>query len=768
MAVSLVKFEPFTRATAKPHAVYARSHWTDPWTKIPWLFCDHAQWTAAPSIGSAQLAWDYGFGRRQGELSPQVITRLIGNSRWLIRVAIDTHPQKIDSTAETAALSWYGTLELTMDQLDGVRRLTVNNATYDTSTGRQKISAYSLAHELTRVYVRQAWWRKTSDGTQYRIERPLVFNAPDATGRMSGNRSSAKTGEAYAFSDKLIVDDAFWSTRDVVEYLCERGGTLDRDDNQQIKLYLDSATKTLLPDWDRVNIDPTGKSLWELLCEAMPRSRMLGFDLRVILADPNDPDSSAALTVVPFTLAGSDITTTEGTLLANPNQRRIEFDKTFDAAGAVKNSAVLAVDRVRFRGSRRTSTATFSYNESTLAAGWPTALETEYKKGASEDTSYIGPPALTTDEKQAANAEARSADKLQAVYRRLIIPESWDGRVRDGQAGGDFHAVFPLPGKETAAANTVADTCFPLNPRELRLDATLALKDGYDYSAISSPGSPDIIFPATRVSDGPHNRLEVLALFRQPETPSVGPKRWVHGEKIAEAAAVEKTSTDRNRRLAVRTETARADRAILLEVHGAPRHAIFPNEFLSGKLPIDGDVYGRWDWRQAVFTITLLDDRYCEGVWPEKAAIDAANERVRELVLDLGEKYRQDWLVPGTVIGHDPKTGQLVRSTYGGWINNDTKRLTAKAKLCFEYYRDQRRALEFATGWVNSAVKIGDYVTEIGDIDRLAVGSVVTEISVEIPEGDDVPTISYGTTYVELEALRGLAIPTRGDGAIVL
>jgi hypothetical protein len=580
-----------------------------------------------------------------------------------------------------------------------------------------------------------------------------------------GNRAAAKNPDRYLFSPKLLEEDKPWSTRDIVEYLAYEGSPRDKTETVKIRLRLDSGLASQLPDWDRPVIDPHQKTVWDLLNEAMPRGRMLGFYLDVHSPGGGSPDE---LRVKPFSMLGAAITIPErdgpgspsGTLAANTRQRRLDFDSVPHARAGIKESELQAVDRVRLRGARRTSTCTLAYLESSLEIGWPAALETEYEEGASTDSGYA---ALVTDEKQKANAEARAADKLFPVFRRLRIPETWSMRVRDGAAAGDFHWVFPIEGKEIEVASSGEG--YPVYNRELYVLPYTPLLDGYDYAVIVYTGDPDYRLAPVKVSDGPFNQLPPFSIWKVPETTGPATRRWVHGEKIAEAAAqIHRSSSKANRRLTARLDVARHDRAILLEVNGAPQHAVFPIEF--NPLTVDRDVYGGWNWQEAMYTVSFADDRYCEGVYPADSAIDASLEHVRELLVHLGDDFRQDWLVPNTVIGVTPKTGQPVRCELGGWINADHFLLKSRARLAFEYYSRTRRAIEFSTSWVTGKIQIGDFIDEIGDVEKVAIDSVVTQITVTLPAGDGdlpPPVMHVSTAYVELEALRATFAHTTRD-----
>jgi len=192
---------------------------------------------------------------------------------------------------------------------------------------------------------------------------------------------------------------------------------------------------------------------------------------------------------------------------------------------------------------------------------------------------------------------------------------------------------------------------------------------------------------------------------------------------------------------------------LYLHVEGQPQHAIAYADFVP--LPVDQGV-GRYNWREFIVTVSFEDDRHCEGVWPPDgllAALLQAGAHVRRQVLYAGDSYRQDWIVPGTVVDVDPHTGELQRNAAGGWIADDSAKLQARARQIHAYFSQPRRALTFSTGRINSALQLGEYVVERGDLNREPIGAVITQMSISSPE-NALPRLTYDTAFLELEAVQ--------------
>jgi hypothetical protein len=230
---------------------------------------------------------------------------------------------------------------------------------------------------------------------------------------------------------------------------------------------------------------------------------------------------------------------------------------------------------------------------------------------------------------------------------------------------------------------------------------------------------------------------------------------WVEGSKLADCAYLEERDDKDNRQFSLRVDVPNQAYGLYLHVIGQPQHVIAKTDFVA--LPVD-QVVGDFDWREAIVTVSFEDDRHCEGVWPPDSLLFLRQvDHIRRQVLYAGDQYRQDWLVPGTVLRVNPLNGQLVRSSSGGWIANDTDKLVERAQQLFAYFGRTRRSLSFSTGRLTTAVRRGDLVTEVGDLptSRQLIGSVVSQLTVTSPAGTNaVPRMEVQTTFLELDSVQ--------------
>lgn len=754
-----INLEPRTSRTANAHRVYLRSSWNTSWTRIPWLFAEEVSWQLAPGISTAALSWQYGFAMRQSEITPHVVARLTDRRRQYVKIEIDAHRVTADELSGDESpkpLRWYGTIELDGRVREGL--FAIQNNQY-VDRGDQPLAAVGLEQALYRHPVRGATFLD-ADGSPRRADRPYVFNRPNAAGEPVGNRSTARGERSYLFSSQVYGADKIWNTRTIVEYLAANEVPKGAGGLAQWLLFVHEDYRDFLPDWDQPVIDTRDRTVGDLLNLLLPRTRMLSWYL--LVEPPLEGFTTDTVKLVPVSLFGENVPTDLGNFPGNPMQVALQATVTGDGSPELiyqlKESDVPRIDQARVRGARRTSTCTLSKADSTIDEGWSLELELAYIRGFTYDADGNPNPdydGLSKVAKQVANAEVRESDRLHAVMRRFAIPESWDQKVKDGLNGGSKKAVF----LDDPSVINLKRVC----PRDIELAPTLALLEGYDYSNI---GSPTFRIPPVKVYDSAEARLPALVLFKDPTALDPGDydeaDRYMQVEKIGVGGRIPIIEQNYNRAWSGRVEIPQQDRAVLIHVQGQPQHVLAYTDFEA--LPVDEDL-GRWDWRDALFTVTIYDDRFAEGVYPADAAADdgVANMR-RELLVDAGSAYRLDYLVPGTVIGVNPTTRGLTRNATGGWINDDRKLLTARAKQLYEYYGQTRRTLTLDTRIVTSQLSLGSYVVNFGRSGaEREVGTVISEVRITIPGGDNArlppPSVRYTTAFAELEPIELLNRP---------
>lgn len=720
---------PFLRTAKVPgHTVYWRKNWSDSWQPDADVFCARATWSANPRLPTATLTCRYGKAVRSNGIAAE-ISRRQGRSRYFVKIDFGTF--SLFDNSQPAPLKWYGTLEVDGDA--------VNGPLGDVANGRQHFECYGLGFLLDRVIVNSSAVAAGDSGAdEFRVDRGLEF---DFDGKRNRTKDVGQRG-AYLFSGKLKEEDRdWWSTKSAVEYLLAYHPPTKANGDTSIPFDL-LDTDGALPDWDHVTLPTQGQSVWELLNSLMSRQRLLGFKL-----EPNDQETRIQLK--PFTFATDDIVLPEisdGTIKANPAQIILACERAADAELVIARNTVDVYDRVIVHGARRTSTFTVSFTDSNIDIGWSNDLENEYEAAASTAGDY--PEEAEVEERQWRNSEARKSEKFKSVFAFFKLPTDWDYMAGDG-VGGEKSPVFPRDDDPTKNVNVYGPELFVL-PR-------LRLLDGIDYSGANLQDG-DII----ELVPGPHERLHPVVLFPRHDAVSQEDNKWRTAEDIGLVADLETFGLEEFSTWSARVEVPENSRGVIVRVTNDEQYVIAFTDFT----PLEEDEkFGKGDYYNAIFTVCVEWDQFARGVWPEDAEGDA--DPIRTLTLNLGDGYRCDYVVPGTVYSVSPQSGNALRSTSGGFVRDDRKILNAIARMTFEWYATLRRSVSFSCSRPNGDLFIGQLVKSVGDpaiegsVHHDAANSVITQITIDCPyiEAETNATlgpvkISYETAFGELDQVK--------------
>ena len=699
--------------------VYTRARWGDDWTFRKHLWCDAAEWSTAPRIGSASLAWRYGSRLAPGESTFQDIARL----------ALDRFYVKVEITRPGGGtLLWHGTIEIDGDRIAGTRFEDGGSTPY----GEQSFTAEALEATLGRHTVRTSRWQPV-DGNTVLAERGIIFNADGFP-----NRTPLRfQGGAYLFGPALPLENTnqFWSSRDIVEHLIVFQRPTDDFGNPSLPIVIANADLSHILNWDVPTIDPTGMSTRELLNSIITRQRLLAWWLDV-------DDATNEILVRITTLTNKDLNRGDGKgVRANSSQKLIDVDQARTAQPRVKTSSVDVYDKVRARGRRRRSVFTISFADGTLAAGWSAFLQTEYNEGASTAGDY--PAAAEIADRQKRNSDARRADRLSTVYSRFVLPAAWNYFAKDGEGG----AANPVTPDDDFPA-----VVFPLYPPDVKVQRTIPLLAGRDYSGSKITNKAQSAFASGSFPD----ERPILALL--PIPPATG--RFQRLEVFGTAADLELTEGDNERRWSGRARAQGNDASFDVRISDKAQHVIAKTDFS----PADSsdDTLGDNDWRDMIVTLAIEDDRFCEGSWPPD--VDASHDDVRVLELDIGDWYKLDYAAPGTVVDVNPNNGFLVRTTEGGFINDDRILLEDIAWLAHRWYSQARASLTLDTSDFSAVLGLGDLITQIGRTSvqgahQITTNSVITSMAATFPRTlgtgtPAAPRIVYQTQFSNLDPVQ--------------
>lgn len=715
----LYKFQPDQIRTVGTQTVSIRERWFDDWEVVDFLYCNRATWCAAPSIPSAELEFRYGEALDANNKWATVFKR-DGLNRYYVNIVFET--QGLNGQP-AVPLVWIGVLEVENDNQDGLRPAAIPK-----QLGELNYTAYGLESLLSEVYVNSSVFIQL--GNWQTVDRGIPFNE-------NRQPNMAPAWNRFHWTDSGA---RYWRTKDMVSYLLDVHVPRDHADAINIEWILDDPANAL-PNWDEQEIRTHGKSTLDLLHRLIARQRLTSFYV--------DVNVQNKVVIHPFSFADVPIALPGGGTI-NANNRKIDLSLEHDAGAqlTVKRSSLDRYDQVRVEGAQRTTVFTISYADGTIEAGWPAALELEYEAGATGAGDY--PAASEVEERQFRDKEARSQERLREVYARYQLVGNWDRKAGGGV--GDFvtHPLVPVGPEDNNPA-----VAYPIYPNPYHLLQTLPLQDGHDYTG-NNIGAGTV----STFANGPYAQLKPFALFRRQDW-EVGKERYRPADKAPSADLETRGLMDGHTwyaRLSVP-----GDGSILLDVVNDDQYRIAKTDH--NPLPEDRTIQS--DWRDAVWTIGLAEDRFAEAVWPVNGAVGQDINRMYHV--SAGDEFRLDYVTPNTVVGVDPETGELLRSD-GGFVRDDRTELKDIAKLAYQWYGVTRRALEFETTHLNGDLEIGQLVENLGDP---AAGFVlddirtcITEITVEWPGvlsdsgADDppVPVVKYRTAFAELDVLGILGV----------
>lgn len=705
--------------------VYVRQTWAAAWSQVADAWCVEAVWSAAPTLPTATIVFQYGEIAQPESQSFVTFDKLLGMGRVYVLVEFDCES---DGMGGYNVRRWVGVLDVATDDQDGATFA----AGEPTGSGEQTFTAYGLEKLLADKYV-----DGSIIGSGDRISRPVTFNA-----RGRANMTTAPVGSAYAFSDDP-ESVWFWDTYNICLYLLEHQTPRDAAGVESVPFKFDALQiPNPLPTFDAPVVYQEGRTVYDLLCELIPAERLYSW---FIDADILDNANVRVFTLTPDTIQ-APLGSEQSDVPANADVIDVIIERDQSAASTVKISTAEQFDRVTFRGERRRIVFSVSYADGTLSDNWDSDLTLEYNAGGSDAGNY---PSDTLG-KRKRDTEARNRERLRNVFASFAIVNGWDGRAGNGE--GDT-------GETSAAIVDERDPAgdpLPYYPLDLTIEPTLPLFEGVDYSG-------DAIENETVDESEAKAERPLLVVWKLPpesaDDYSEG-RRWQNIETIGRSAELPDIN-DQGLEWSANVSAIPDDRALRIDVTGKPQHVIASFDFV----PLDHDLPmpAPCTYREMIATISIRDDYYCEASWPAVATAPAGRDLVRELLLDAGAGYRLDYVTPQTVVDVDGY-GELVRSN-GGFVHDDRGRLLGFARVAHARYSQDRRTLSFETDQLTTLLAIGQLIDRLntkaaaGDADAFyRIRSVITEIRISSPVSDgngavELPRMRVTTDYGQLSPL---------------
>ena len=569
--------------------------------------------------------------------------------------------------------------------------------------GRQQIICYGLERSLSLTPIATSAWLDNSgvgSPTLRRSAMPFTFNeGPD------GYRSqNPVTGSTYAFASlhDPTATKHYWSTRKIVQYLLTYCLPSNDYGVAVIPWSLNQAAQ--LPDWDVPIVRTRNRTLWDVLLELINPENQLGFTV--------GSDGSTAYLRCFTHLATAAVygTVLPRTIPANPNQHSVVFAP--DALTTADLSDVGATyDQIIVRGDRRKTICTLLWNDHLEGNRWQ---ETLYDAGASTETDYT---TWTDAERRTRNAAKRA--KYPQTYREFRLLSDWNYEI-------DGDPIFIEPDHTS--------------PRSLKILETIPVDRGEDWS-----GDVDSLFHEPDITD----QELILAIVDDP----TGDQDRLNLATQLGLLSTKQVSELSNRHSYCVHVSAR-DRIIDLRVEGAPQHVIASGTFtpLSEDCEVDGGI----DYQTLSVTCCIEEDRFVEGIYPASVSADV----VRRLVIDLGDRYQQIYIVPNTVTGLDAEGFRTFSN--GGFLKDDSEDLATIARLVATGVVPSRKRATWRSHRRIAGIAVGDLITTAAGA---TIAAPVTEIRINAPTAVNRPASSptqsfatFGGLFDPLQILRRLGV----------
>lgn len=690
------------------HLCYVKQAWADSWVESSLLQGLRISFQAGPGQPSALLKYDYGkgmapaVGARAADTAPATIAKadLLG---WYLRIDVSGLP------------SWYGVIVDKEDHRDALW-----NAA--TPSGTEVYTAMGLTWFLDQAKPITQAKVKYSGGT-WLIDRTIPFNG-GTDGRRGNARCAWKnydaTNKCFTDSSQSVTPTA-WKAKHAIEYVIDNFAPVDDSGSVLIPFALHASALTFL-DYEIPMLDYDGQTPWQLINRLVDRRRGLGLTsivdsgtVKLVIFSQNDASIS---------LPGG------GTIPANPNTMTYDFDNALNILNAsVTTTLQTRYDQVVVRGERAGSVFTVR-PQTNFEPDWTTPLKQKYNDGAKLEPGYS---TLSDSDKEAANMDRRAADDLARVFSWWRPKSTWNGRADTDPSTGAGPFAFPKIDADGVDDKNTAANVFRAG---LRIQPHIPHRQGVDYT---QPITPEI-------ADGDDVETDYIPPMLFLQVPviraSTADGGWVHCERLNQSIA----SNSDKRPFTYSVDLAVRDDApgLILKVVNSPQHVIAQDQFVPvgsfEDIPSgEGIAHNKW-----LATIYMLQDQYCRAQYPLDADIPTL-DLVRQLHLQVPEAYL-DYLVPGTIVG--VKSGELQKSSLGGWIRDDRKRLKDIARLAFMWFGVDRRILSLSFSGIASGFTVGDLITSIGTGGfSETINTCITSVSYDLQAG----AMSVNTQFGEMD-----------------
>lgn len=690
--------------------VYTKTTWAGDWTEQPLLQALNVAVQAAPGHSSATLSWRYG-----QTMQPEIGSR--NADKYLTAIPRGGFLGKY-VRIEFLNQIWWGVIQDVEDDNHGLVDGKIPK-------GLETYTAFGLTWFLDNGKPITQTQVKYFGGT-HTIDRAIPFN-----GGTDGSRVRRKNSVAwknYDSTEKCFCDrgvtaaPAAWTAAAAIGYILDNFFPRNAAGDELVPFVLADDADSFL-NYELPLVDYDGLTPWQLITRLIDHKRGLLLLTKVVDDEVQLVVRSQNQTAI--TLPSG------GTIPANPDLMTYNFDNAVNIKSAKVTSTLLRkYDQVICLGERAGSVFTVKPGVN-FEADWTDAQKTTYNAGASGLSGYS---ALSTEDKAAANTDRRAADDLERVFSWWRAKLSWDGRAAVEPSGGDPPFAFPEIDEDGTVTLT---TGAKVQRGGLRVQDFVPLRAGVDYTSAA-------ITPDTDGSDDADaDYLPPILLLKAPAIRSGGSDAgWVHGERLN--ASSDANSNKRPYKFSVDLEVREDSFGLVFKTQGAPQHFLCRDLFTavdsSDSVPTTESLTST-DW---LATIYVQQDQYCRAQYPKKADLPSL-DLIRPLVLRFENAFL-DYVIPGTILA--VKAGELKRTTEGGYVRDDRKRLEDMARLAYAWHGQTRRILSLQLRGLTTGFEVGHLITTIGKGSNLReINTAITSVQYDLAGG----SMSVQTQFAEMD-----------------
>lgn len=704
--------------------VYTRQHWGDDWTEAPYLYCQRLLFATSPTMPRALFRFDYGRLIRP-DANSWSISSAQDLDGYFVKVVID----------EDTLPDWYGVFVDDNDLIEGRHNAPAgeNDAEADEdgmfTRGVELLTAQGLEWLLARERLTRAVVSKDSDENRVYIQRAPGFNEKKGTRRettlaAAGNMLEASDPPVFTYD---LSAGEKWTAFDIINYLVywffpgniqaiqdrvSRNG--EPAEQKPASIWWHFADDPDSNDLDAVkfltpSIDADGRDLRELLDQCCNSRRLATWHLEPGF-DSDDPDRISLL-VSQFNETEIDLG--EGNTIAAAGDQLVaddfsDYDPRQDSNVRqlqITETAGSQFDLLRVQGARAGCVFTTRFGDQSLEGGWTEDVEDLWKKASRAASDYED---LGWDERERLNDWYRRSPALAGVYSAFVVPAEWTGTVEWTEGGNEdfFGEYYCFP--DVAAVNEGVDPQDDDARAEfwhpgLRIEQATPLLVGHDYSGDNiEKGTTDADLPDGFQADF-RRPFVVIEIAEEPLADDTGDEDVPRFQPVEQTALQTDEDPELDFSAQVRPLTDQPGLQITVGTGGQARIALnhFDPEDPDTEPTVDDP---HLDYETIRATVYVLSDQYCHVTWPEQLDDEVMAEKtiVNELLVNMGDRYRLDYVVPGTVVDLDEQ-GRLVLSE-GGYVRDDRPKLREIARVAWGWYSHPRRAMTFSRFGISTAL----------------------------------------------------------------